>query len=62
MSCVGGSDRLRSSLLLGRHTLEVDLADVNLYNELLAQKIQERPGEVVPLVGPYYFIMPSTHR
>lgn len=51
---VGGEfvyrDRLRSSLLLGIHTLEVDVADVNIYNESLAQKVQERPGEVVPLL------------
>lgn len=43
-------DRLRSSLLLGRHTLEIDLRDLLLYNEELGQTVQERPGEVVPLL------------
>lgn len=48
---MGASDRLRSSLLLGRHTLEVDLNDVLIYNEELGQILMERPGECIPLVS-----------
>ncbi|KAK4689763.1 DNA replication licensing factor MCM5, partial [Tremellales sp. Uapishka_1] len=51
---VGGEfvyrDRLRSSLLLHHHTLDVDLKDLVAYNEELAQRIQERPGDMIPLL------------
>jgi DNA replication licensing factor MCM5 len=51
---VGGEfiyrDRLRSSLLLHHHSLEVDLRDLGVWNEELGQKVQEQPGEMVPLV------------
>ena len=33
------------------HTLEVDLRDLGVWNEELGQKVQEQPGETVPLVG-----------
>jgi DNA replication licensing factor MCM5 len=44
-------DRLRSSLLLHHHSLEVDLRDLGVWNEELGQKVQEQPGEMVPLVS-----------
>ncbi|RSH81781.1 minichromosome maintenance protein 5 [Apiotrichum porosum] len=51
---VGGEfvyrDRLRSSLLLHHHTLEVDLRDLVVYNEELAQKVDDQPGEMIPLL------------
>ncbi|KAI9637977.1 MCM2/3/5 family-domain-containing protein [Dioszegia hungarica] len=51
---VGGEfvyrDRLRSSLLLHHHTLDVDLRDLVVWNEELAQKVQEMPGDMIPLV------------
>ena len=33
------------------HSLEVDLRDLGAWNEELGQKVQEQPGEVVPLVS-----------
>ena len=45
------SDRLRSSLLLHHHTLDVDLRDLAVWNEELGQKVQETPGEMIPLVS-----------
>ena len=45
-------DRLRSLLLLGKHTLDVDLNDLLLFNEELGQLLMERPGECIPLVSP----------
>jgi len=52
---VGGEfiyrDRLRSSLLLHHHTLDVDLKDLVAWNDELAQKVQEQPGEMTPLVS-----------
>jgi hypothetical protein len=45
------SDRLRSSLLLHHHTLDVDLRDLVVYNDELGQKVQEQPGEMIPLVS-----------
>lgn len=45
-----GRDRLRSALLMHHHTLEVDLKDLIVWNDELAQKVQEQPGEMVPLV------------
>lgn len=54
---VGGEfiyrDRLRSSLLLHHHTLEVNLNDLGLYDGELAQKVQSKPGEMIPLVGTF---------
>ncbi|KAH8089163.1 MCM2/3/5 family-domain-containing protein [Filobasidium floriforme] len=51
---VGGEfvyrDRLRSLLLLGKHTLDVDLNDLLLFNEELGQLLMERPGECIPLL------------
>jgi hypothetical protein len=44
-------DRLRSALLMNHHTLEVDLKDLIAWNDELAQKVQEHPGEMVPLVS-----------
>ncbi|KAL1410983.1 minichromosome maintenance protein 5 [Vanrija albida] len=43
-------DRLRSSLLLHHHTLEVDLNDLNLFDAELAQKVRDKPGEMLPLL------------
>jgi DNA replication licensing factor MCM5 len=43
-------DRLRSSLLLGKHTLQVDLDDLLMWNEQLGQRVMEKPGECVPLL------------
>ncbi|WVO14105.1 hypothetical protein L204_101733 [Cryptococcus depauperatus] len=43
-------DALRSALLLKHHTLEVDWRDLMAWNEELAQKMQEQPGEMVPLL------------
>ncbi|KIR59749.1 minichromosome maintenance protein 5 (cell division control protein 46) [Cryptococcus bacillisporus CA1873] len=43
-------DALRSALLLKHHTLEVDLRDLVVWNEELAQKVQEKPGEMIPLL------------
>ena len=52
---VGGEfvyrDRLRSSLLLHHHSLDVDLRDVGVWNEELGQKVQEQPGDMVSLVS-----------
>jgi DNA replication licensing factor MCM5 len=45
-----GRDRLRSSLLLHHHTLDIDLRDLVIWNEELAQKVQENPGDMIPLV------------
>lgn len=57
---VGGEfiyrDRLRSSLLLNHHSIDVDLRDLVVYNDELAQKVQEQPGEMIPLVS---FCVPS---
>ncbi|KAL7424263.1 minichromosome maintenance protein 5 [Cryptotrichosporon argae] len=51
---VGGEfvyrDRLRSSLLMHHHTLEVDLRDLVAYNDELGQKVHEQPGEMVPML------------
>lgn len=44
-------DRLRSALLMHHHTLEVDLKDLIVWNGELAQRVQEQPGEMVPLVS-----------
>lgn len=44
-------DRLRAALLMHHHTLEVDLKDLIVWNDELAQKVQEQPGEMVPLVS-----------
>lgn len=33
------------------HTLEVDLNDLIVWNEDLAQKVHDQPGELVPLVS-----------
>jgi hypothetical protein len=38
-------------LLLGKHTLDVDLNDLLLFNEELGQLLMERPGECIPLVS-----------
>nr|ODN87819.1 minichromosome maintenance protein 5 (cell division control protein 46) [Cryptococcus depauperatus CBS 7841] len=43
-------DALISALLLKHHTLEVDWRDLMAWNEELAQKMQEQPGEMVPLL------------
>ncbi|WVQ78482.1 hypothetical protein IAT38_000568 [Cryptococcus sp. DSM 104549] len=43
-------DALRSALLLKHHTLEVDLRDLVAWSEELAQKVQEQPGEMIPLL------------
>ncbi|OWZ34947.1 minichromosome maintenance protein 5 (cell division control protein 46) [Cryptococcus neoformans AD2-60a] len=43
-------DALRSALLLKHHTLEVDLRDLVAWNEELAQKVQDKPGEMIPLL------------
>lgn len=37
--------------MLGKHTLDVDLNDLLLFNEELGQLLMERPGECIPLVG-----------
>ncbi|KAI0762684.1 ATP dependent DNA helicase [Fomes fomentarius] len=42
-------DNLRANLLLKQHQIEVGLRHVGLYNDELAQAIQEKPGEVLPL-------------
>ena len=36
---------------MNHHTLEVDLKDLIAWNDELAQKVQEQPGEMVPLVS-----------
>ncbi len=43
-------DKLRANLLLKQHQIEVDLRHVGLYNDELAHAIQEKPGEILPLV------------
>lgn len=43
-------DRLRSSLLMHHHTLEVDLGDLGMWNDELAQKVQTNPGDMIPLL------------
>ena len=52
-SCL--SDKLRANLLLKLFHLEVDLRHVALYNEDLAHSVQDKPGDVLPLVR--YFII-----
>lgn len=58
------SDRLRANVLLKEYSLEVDLRDVGLFSEELASSVQDRPGDVMPLVGDYndsiYSIHPSS--
>lgn len=44
------SDKLRANLLLKQYYLEVDLQHVGLYNEEMAHRIQEEPGEHIPRV------------
>lgn len=34
-----------------QHHLEVDLRHVSLYNDELAHAIQEKPGDILPLVN-----------
>lgn len=51
-------DRLRSSLLLHHHSLDVDLRDLVVWNEELAQKVQETPGDTIPLVSGYVQVVP----
>lgn len=48
--CHRPSDRLRSSLLARQHVVEIDLRDLNVYNEELSQLLQEKPGEMLPLL------------
>lgn len=43
-------DRLRSSLLMHHHTLDVDLRDLAMFNEELAQNVQARPADMIPWV------------
>lgn len=43
-------DRLRSNLLAKQDVLEVDLDHLIAYNEELANRLRETPGEVMPLV------------
>ena len=45
------SDKLRANLLLKQFFLEVDLRHLGLYNDELAHAIQDRPTDVLPLVG-----------
>ena len=45
------SDKLRANLLLKQYFLEVDLRHVGLYHDELAHAIQDRPTDVLPLVG-----------
>ena len=42
---------------MNHHTLEVDLKDLIAWNDELAQKVQEHPGEMVPLVS---WLIPAT--
>ena len=42
--------------MLNHHTLDVDLRDLAVWNEELGHKVQETPGEMIPLVG----CLPST--
>jgi hypothetical protein len=49
-------DKLRGNLLLKQHQLEVDLRHVGLYNDELAHAIQDRPADVLPLVGVIAFV------
>lgn len=62
-SCIPRSlyyrDKLRANLLLKQHQLEVDLRHIGLFNDELAHAIQERPAEILPLVG---HISPSPSR
>jgi DNA replication licensing factor MCM5 len=44
-------DKLRANLLLKQFHLEVDLRHVALYNDDLAHAIQDRPGDVLPIVS-----------
>lgn len=45
------SDRLRANLLAKQYVLEVDLDHLIAFNEELANRIRETPGEIVPLVS-----------
>ncbi|CED82217.1 mcm-domain-containing protein [Phaffia rhodozyma] len=51
---VGGEfkyrDRIRSSLLARQNVVEIDLRDLVVYNEELAQMVQEKPGDMLPLL------------
>ncbi|KZT44562.1 putative CDC46-cell division control protein [Sistotremastrum suecicum HHB10207 ss-3] len=42
-------DQLRANLLLKQAYVEVDLEQIGLYNDTLANLIQERPGDMLPL-------------
>ena len=46
-------DKLRANLLMKQLHLEVDLRHLSLYNDELAHAIQEKPGEILPLVSFY---------
>lgn len=50
MSKSSSSDLLRANVLLKQYVLEVDLTHVSRFHEELAAAIQDRPGEVLPLV------------
>ena len=46
-------DKLRANLLMKQLHLEVDLRHLSLYNDEIAHAIQEKPGEILPLVSFY---------
>lgn len=43
-------EKLRANCLLKQYQLEVDLRHTSLYNDEIAHAIQEKPGEILPLV------------
>lgn len=43
-------DRLRANLAAKQYVLEVALEHVQLWNQVLAQALRERPAEILPLV------------
>lgn len=45
-------DRLRANVLLKEYALDVELGHLSLFSEELGNSVQERPGDVLPLVSP----------
>ena len=48
-------DALRNNYNSARYWLEVDLKDVNSYDEELGELVKKQPTEVLPLVNPLFF-------
>lgn len=43
-------DKLRANVLMKEYALEVNLTHLTIFNEEVASAVQEKPGDVMPLV------------